>query len=266
MIRLFKAGKSTPCQGGPAEGFREAGMVKSQAKEREDRAEKAETAIRKIKVVLKQHKRPPLDKRKKLDRIKDILKRMPDRKQKLLEIKETRKALAELDELLAFAAECDKDEWEDVPEVRTKPPKLGSKMSLGRDRIFNGSRSSVSWYKDTRARIIKKNAKRHKGDIVCEDCEEVLELKEAQIDHIKDWARYQNNADLIYFCFDGWHFSGQLLDDIRAVYNDEDNLQVLCDSCNPSKSGKKGDDLNGPQPMHACPYGGSDECDWDKVE
>jgi 5-methylcytosine-specific restriction endonuclease McrA len=242
-------------------------MVKTTEKAQQERAKKVAKSLKKIKFTLKKLRRPPSEKRKRIERMKNILKKIPEREEDILEMPLTRAVEKDFDEVLEFAKECDNEEWEDVVEIRTKAPKLPSRLSIGNDIVFNGERGKVGWYKDTRANVIKNNIKKYKGKITCENkkCRKTLDLKEVEIDHIIDWSRRQNEADVFIFCYEGWHFSGQLLEDIKEVYNDESNLQVLCDKCNPGKSGKKGDDLNGPQSAHACPHGGGDDCKFPKA-
>lgn len=72
------------------------------------------------------------------------------------------------------------------------------------------------------------------------------------IDHIVDFATTQSALPTHSYCDGTHHWTGVLLSDAKADYNNIGNLQWACTSCNSSKSGVKG--LYAP-PSHAglCP-------------
>lgn len=57
-----------------------------------------------------------------------------------------------------------------------------------------------------------------------------------QVDHIVDWKNYVvAHIDPQVLCDGTWHWSAYARDDAAAAYNDQNNFQLLCDSCNASK-------------------------------
>ena len=72
------------------------------------------------------------------------------------------------------------------------------------------------------------------------------------LDHIQDFATTQSALPTHTYCDGSHHWTGVLLADAQADYNNVGNLQWSCTSCNSSKSGARG--LYSP-PRHAgqCP-------------
>lgn len=57
-----------------------------------------------------------------------------------------------------------------------------------------------------------------------------------EVDHIEDWKNYVvAHTDPQVLCDGTWHWLAYARDDAADAYNDQDNFQLLCDSCNASK-------------------------------
>jgi hypothetical protein len=154
-------------------------------------------------------------------------------------------------------------------KTNNTPPKLPAKLTVNGKAVYNGSRNTVGFYRGIKEEVIKANKKAWKSkDITCEGtrCKHShLAENEVTIDHKKSWSEYQDRAPIFFFCYEGWHFTGQFHDAVADAYNDLANLQVMCQGCNSNKSGKKNNDLNKPQPAHPCPNDGGDACKYPKA-
>lgn len=67
-------------------------------------------------------------------------------------------------------------------------------------------------------------------------------------------------VDTHSFTDKGGHcWEGYYRDEVQDAYNDEDNLQTMCSSCNPGKSGPKSYDRDNPTKYRGKKGGKDDE-------
>lgn len=232
--------------------------------------------IVKARKIIKGKRRYGRDQRKKADEIARILGLLPKNDSGFDQLTLTRLLRTQICSMIEDVDKFSDDSGEDEgPVIRDSAPRLPKTLKIGTRKIFGGERKEVGWLPNTRKSVMNKNRDKNKGPLkgklVCmlqrkSDCKVVIDEKDVEIDHIVEWSKRQFDSDAVRFCYDGWHFDGVYVDDLIDVYNDEGNLQVSCKRCNPSKSGKKGFDLNGPTSVAACQHGGGKECKLPKAK
>lgn len=117
-------------------------------------------------------------------------------------------------------------------KANSTPPK---KFKASNEEIWKGGRPS-GFIKTVEEKFWKQ-AKNKK----CVDCGIPLVQGNRGIDHKKAWQEYvEMHSDTFHVCKNGAHWAVYKSSQVVAAYNDKDNLQAMCTSCNSSKSGPKG--------------------------
>ncbi len=111
--------------------------------------------------------------------------------------------------------------------------------------LWRGDRGQMRWYNGVRDNIFNAAKPNKNGEYYCKKCKQWFPRDEMQVDHNTDWWTYVvENSDYEQHEIDGHLWNGHLLTDVLDAYNDEENLCLMCGSCNSVKSGPKDRDKN----------------------
>lgn len=119
-------------------------------------------------------------------------------------------------------------------------------------KLWDGDRQRLHWLKDVRESVFEKaesQTTNGQKEYACHgrNCQPVRywPKKDMQVDHkVNFWDNVMMSVDRNEHEIDGHIWCGVLLTDAINAYNNKENLQLMCKSCNPSKGGHKGVDKN----------------------